>query len=244
MALSNVINGTAKPDVIDLGATLGLPIAVTNPFLAQLDLNTDGFITAAELATQQVTVNGLAGGDLIYGTDNTAFGDVLNGDGGADTIYGGAGADTVNGGAGDATLYGNAGNDVINGGAGDDIATGGAGNDRFVFTGSGFEQVTDFNSVNDQLDLRSIAGLDAGDIGTVIGKSVIVIAYGLQGAGTPGPVSFIASAERTLLVDTDGTTSNGVDYDLVIEFTVSNLLGILTPTSISALNSTTADILV
>lgn len=279
MAVSNLIVGTDKADVIDLGACLGLPLAVVNPFLAQLDLNTDGFVTAAELFTQSVTVNGLGGHDLIYGTDSingdlinagagqdTVYGgfggDTVNGQGGADTIYGDEGNDRLNGQGGGDTIYGGSGNDRVEGGDGNDVMYGdtvdcgiglggplflttGVGKDKFVFTSadaSDTDHIMDFNSIQDQIDLTAIAGLDASDIGTTFGKSVVVIAYGFQGIG---PVtSFIASQERTLLVDTDGTAANGVDYDLVINFTLENVLGIFTPTTISAAPSPTADILI
>ncbi len=72
-----------------------------------------------------------------------------------------AGADTrpriIRGGFGVDRLSGGAGDDTISGGAGDDILTGGPGADRFVFGGVdlGRDQITDFDSANDILDVSA-----------------------------------------------------------------------------------------
>ena len=63
-------------------------------------------------------------------------------------IRGGFGTDILSGGAGD---------DILSGGAGDDVLTGGGGADRFVLGGVdlGRDQITDFDPVNDVLDISS-----------------------------------------------------------------------------------------
>ncbi|MBK1814275.1 hypothetical protein JIN84_01460 [Luteolibacter yonseiensis] len=63
----------------------------------------------------------------------------------------------MRGGFGKDKLSGGAGNDVLSGGAGDDLLTGGPGADRFVFGGVdlGRDQITDFDSANDILDLSA-----------------------------------------------------------------------------------------
>ena len=63
-------------------------------------------------------------------------------------IRGGFGIDRLTGGAGD---------DTLSGGAGDDFLTGGGGADRFVFGGVdlGRDQITDFDSVNDIIDVSA-----------------------------------------------------------------------------------------
>jgi len=55
---------------------------------------------------------------LLFGNDGN---DILNVDGGADTLLGGAGDDKLNGGAGDDLLIGGFGNDMLTGGQGRDI---------------------------------------------------------------------------------------------------------------------------
>jgi Ca2+-binding RTX toxin-like protein len=86
-------------------------------------------------------VNGLAGADSIAGTAN------------AEVLYGAAGADTLDGGAG---------NDTLIGGQGADVLTGGGGNDVFHIDGCGahdtlsastIDQVTDFTSGEDHLQI-------------------------------------------------------------------------------------------
>ena len=135
MAVSTTINGTAKPDVIDLGCDCGIP--VTNPYQAILDLNADGYVSCAEVATADVTVNGLAGNDVIHGN---AGRDRLNGDAGDDEIHGCAGNDTINGGNGNDCLHGDAGDDTVRGGIGDDKLFGGPGDDR-LFGDAGNDQL-------------------------------------------------------------------------------------------------------
>lgn len=77
-----------------------------------------------------------AGDDVIYGecgpetptvgmpSPPTAFGNILFGNAGADSIYGDAGKDTIDGGTDNDRLVGNFGDDSIKGGAGDDIIYG------------------------------------------------------------------------------------------------------------------------
>ena len=73
-------------------------------------------INGAEAANNSLTVNGLAGNDVINASRLTA----------------GQLSLTINGGSGDDTITGSAGNDVVIGGSGSDVAFLGAGNDVFV----------------------------------------------------------------------------------------------------------------
>lgn len=92
---------------------------------------------------------------------------MLFGDHGADTLDGGAGDDRLEGwrgndvlfgGAGDDTLLGGTEDDTLTGGAGDGLMSGGAGADVFVFaSGSGHDEISDFNTAVDQLDLSAIS---------------------------------------------------------------------------------------
>ncbi|MBU2983093.1 hypothetical protein KO498_14875 [Lentibacter algarum] len=102
-----------------------------------------------------------AGSDTLRGGSGN---DTLRGGEGNDTLRGGAGNDSLNGNAGDDLLIGgarkdklkgNAGDDTLVGGAGNDHLTGGAGEDVFVFaTGSGKDQINDFEDGYDLIDLR------------------------------------------------------------------------------------------
>ncbi len=123
----------------------------------------DGGLTS--IGTVNVTVgSGSSSPTYTYGTNNgdlidrSVFGNVqlVNGQGGDDTIIGGNGADTLNGAAG---------NDVIRGGPGADLLTGGTGADTFVFgpgdiaPGPTYDTITDFSHA--QLDLIDLHLIDA-----------------------------------------------------------------------------------
>jgi hypothetical protein len=86
------------------------------------------------------------------------------------------------------------------------------------------------------MDFTKITGIDQADIG--VGKKIWV-SYGAEGTG---PVSFAASAERSIVVDLDKDASNG--YDLVVSFTVEDAAGMLLPTSISTNPRSGADVIV
>jgi Ca2+-binding RTX toxin-like protein len=72
------------------------------------------------------TLFGLAGADVMFGGDG---GDILNGGRGDDTIYGGNDGDNIRGDAGDDELYGEVGGDTLLGGFGADFLNGGDGFD-------------------------------------------------------------------------------------------------------------------
>lgn len=97
-----------------------------------------------------VSAADFTGNLTIYGSDDTATGDVFTGGSGADSLFGGNGADSIVGGAGNDSLVGGDGNDTISGGDGNDrienvetgvsgsdidLLTGGLGNDTFVLRG-------------------------------------------------------------------------------------------------------------
>jgi predicted outer membrane repeat protein len=102
--------------------------------------------------------------DTLRGTSNP---DRILGKAGDDKAMGGSGTDHLIGGRDDDTLIGGndadllrgqAGNDVLIGGSGFDRLTGGKGADRFVFESitDGIDTITDFNSIDDVIDLRQI----------------------------------------------------------------------------------------
>jgi Ca2+-binding RTX toxin-like protein len=79
-------------------------------------------ITGVEPANDALTVNALAGDDVVdasgVAADSMAL--IVNGDGGNDVLIGGDGNDTLTGGDNDDVLFGGPGLDALNGGAGDD----------------------------------------------------------------------------------------------------------------------------
>jgi Ca2+-binding RTX toxin-like protein len=80
-------------------------------------------ITGAEAANDRLTVNALAGEDVVEASGLAAGAIQLTADGGAgnDVLVGGDGNDVLHGGPGDDVLVGGPGNDVLDGGDGDDI---------------------------------------------------------------------------------------------------------------------------
>ena len=80
-------------------------------------------ITGAEAANDRLTVNLLAGDDVLDASGLAAGAIQLTADGGDgnDVLIGGDGNDVLSGGAGDDVLIGGPGNDIIDGGDGDDI---------------------------------------------------------------------------------------------------------------------------
>jgi Ca2+-binding RTX toxin-like protein len=88
-------------------------------------------LTGAEAANDRLTINALAGDDVVEGSGLVAGAVGFTADGGAggDALIGGAGDDVLRGGAGDDVLIGGGGTDVLDGGGGDDVViqlTGGA----------------------------------------------------------------------------------------------------------------------
>ncbi len=110
-----IVNGTNGDDVVlisgDSSGTSVLGLA------AQVN------ITGAESATDRLTVNALAGDDVVDASGLGALGVALTQDGGADAdvLIGGEGDDVLFGGDGDDVLIGGSGTDILDGGPGDDI---------------------------------------------------------------------------------------------------------------------------
>jgi Ca2+-binding RTX toxin-like protein len=110
-----IVQGTSGDDVIlAVGDATGTSV---------LGLATQVNITGAESANDRLTINALAGDDVIEGSGLAvgAIGLIGNGGDGADVLIGGDGNDTLSGGAGDDVLLGGPGLDVLDGGTGDNI---------------------------------------------------------------------------------------------------------------------------
>ncbi|RVT98989.1 ExeM/NucH family extracellular endonuclease [Rhodovarius crocodyli] len=149
----------------------------------------DGWTAGANIEFIRLTagatsVTGGATGEEMVA--NAAFGSVLNGGGGDDTLWGQNGADTLLGGEGDDTLRGGAGNDTLEGGAGNDKLVGGAGADIFV-AGPGTDELFDFSRAEgDRIDARAL-GLTSADMLTAEvlqvggGGTLIHTAFGQMG---------------------------------------------------------------
>ena len=80
-------------------------------------------VSGAIAGNDRLTVNGLAGADVVDASGLAADSALLTLDGGDgdDVLVGGAGDDTLRGGAGDDVLLGGPGNDTLDGGPGDNV---------------------------------------------------------------------------------------------------------------------------
>ena len=80
-------------------------------------------VSGATAGTDRVTVNALAGDDVVDASGLAANSALLTADGGDgdDVLIGGDGDDTLLGGAGDDVLLGGPGTDIIDGGTGDNV---------------------------------------------------------------------------------------------------------------------------
>lgn len=138
----------------------------------------------------------------IFHADSGA--DRLFGYGGADRLFGQAGNDLLSGGNGTDRLYGGSGSDILDGGAGRDLLSGGKGADQFVFASaqaaglgrSGRDQIADFLSARDRIDLHRIDA-DSGHRGNQ--------SFDFIGShGFSGQAGELRYAGGLLAADTDG----------------------------------------
>jgi Ca2+-binding RTX toxin-like protein len=116
----------AQPDNVIANATNGddiVTVAGAGPNAQVTGLSARISVSAAIAGSDRVTVNALAGGDVVDATALAATAALLTLDGGDgdDVLLGGAGNDTLLGGAGDDVIIGGPGNDTIDGGAGDNV---------------------------------------------------------------------------------------------------------------------------
>jgi Ca2+-binding RTX toxin-like protein len=110
--IANATNGDDVVTVTGAGTNAqvsGLPALIT--------------VSGAIAGSDRVTVNALAGADVVDASGLAATSALLTLDGGDgdDVLLGGDGDDTLLGGAGDDVLIGGPGNDTINGAPGDDV---------------------------------------------------------------------------------------------------------------------------
>ncbi len=110
-----IVTGTSGDDaIVAIGDASGTSV---------VGLSAQVNITGAESANDTLTINALAGDDVVEGSGlaSTAIKLAADGGDGDDVLIGGAGNDTLTGGAGDDILIGGDGLDILDGGPGDNI---------------------------------------------------------------------------------------------------------------------------
>ena len=118
--------GDAQPDNVTVQGTNGDDVSLVfgdAAGVAALGLAAQVNITGAEAANDRLTINALAGDDVVEASGLAAGAIQLtaNGGDGADVLVGSDGNDVLIGGPGDDVLLGGLGTDIIDGGDGDDI---------------------------------------------------------------------------------------------------------------------------
>jgi Ca2+-binding RTX toxin-like protein len=135
--------GDAQPDNVIANATNGDDVVVLfgdASGVTALGLAAQVNITGAEAGNDRLTINALAGDDVIE----------------ASGISGGAIQLTLDGGAGNDVIIGGAGNDILIGGDGDDVLIGGGGVDTFIAgDGDDIEIQSFVGGSGDRLDVRA-----------------------------------------------------------------------------------------
>ncbi|CAN5556945.1 hypothetical protein BH10PSE7_BH10PSE7_41840 [soil metagenome] len=99
---------------------------------------------------------GAAAGDTFISIERfvgTAYGDIMNGSTRNETFDGADSRDILDGGAGNDSLTGGSGKDRLSGGEGRDTIVGGFGDDAIILIKSNFDEITGFQTTNDEIDL-------------------------------------------------------------------------------------------
>jgi Ca2+-binding RTX toxin-like protein len=124
--LATAGGGDAQADNVIVNGTNGDDVAIVfgdASGTSAIGLAAQVHITGAEAANDRLTLNMLAGDDVVdaSGLAATAIQLTVNGGDGSDVLIGGDGNDTLIGGAGDDVLIGGPGLDILDGADGDDI---------------------------------------------------------------------------------------------------------------------------
>ncbi|MGI9499583.1 MAG: spondin domain-containing protein, partial [Geminicoccaceae bacterium] len=142
-------NPDGQPVNILSGEAMTAAGTTIDPDVADFTLNPDQAFF--RITIDQLTAEG--GDDVLEGGKGN---DKIEGGGGNDRISGGRDDDMLLGGSGDDDIEGGAGKDSLDGGIGNDVLKGGEGADTFIFNkDAGLDQITDYKSGQDQIDLSA-----------------------------------------------------------------------------------------
>ena len=219
---SITVNGTQTNDNVFVTSEPGI-FAVTG-------LSVSVTVTNAESVSDSLTINGLAGLDVV---DASALATnviklTINGGLGVDTLTGSQGSDLFNGGDGNDQIFGGAGNDTFVWNPGDDNDTfeGQAGNDTLQFNGANIAENINLSAVGGRLHFtRNVATVttDCNDVENVRFEA-------------------LGGADNVTLNDLSTTDVTSVNINLAN--TVGGVIGDAQPDSIHVNGTSTNDVLI
>jgi hypothetical protein len=215
--------GDAQPDGIFVNGTNGddvIVVAGDAAGLSVMGLAAALDITGAEAGVDTLTVQALAGDDVVDASGVAAGAISLAIFGGADedVLIGGPGGDLMAGGPGADIAFLGAGNDTFewNPGDGSDVVLGEAGSDTLLFNGSGANENIAFSATGLSRDvgsvtlnfdgvetvrLRTLGGADAVTLHDLAGTAMTGVHVDLAGVGGGGD----AASDVVLVYGTAGT---------------------------------------
>ena len=169
-----IVQGTNGDDVVLAnGNTTGTSV---------VSLTADVNIIGADAANDRLTINALAGNDVVDGTGLAAGAIQFTADGGTgdDILLGGDGNDTLSGGDNDDVLLGGAGVDVLDGGIGENVVLPDAG-----AASTGIVTIFGDSTANNITLSRDVAGNLLSDgvpiAGATVGNTSLIRIFGLGG---------------------------------------------------------------
>lgn len=115
------------------------------------------------------TVSGGTGNDTIFGNSGA---DLIFGNKGKDIIKDGSSNDILSGATGNDIIFGDRGDDILAGGEGNDILFGGKNSNLFVFgLGDDNDQISDFQTAQDTIDLREFGFTDFSEVQSLMNQT-------------------------------------------------------------------------
>ena len=194
---SDTLRGGAGHDIVmfdendDISGGAGIDIGImTGNADITLDMSAVGL---------EVLYSGEGDDTIVVGDDKTslasAFGAIINGGGGDDTLSGGYGGDILSGGEGDDTLIGGKGDDMLIGGDGTDVLQGGLGNDTIIADstdtvdgGDGWDALilTDDEGISINAHTKNVEQIIAGDGDDTLTANTTSSSYNLHFSGGGG----------------------------------------------------------
>ncbi len=239
---SVIVNGTTGADrILVAGSASGITVSGLAALVQ---------VSGADPASDQLTVNGLAGDDFIDASTLQAnlINLTENGGAGADFMFGSQGNDVVSGGSGNDSAFLEAGNDtfVWNPGDGSDSVEGQSGSDTMVFNGSNVaEQIAisangqrvrltrdvgnvtmDFHGV-EGLNVNALGGADTITVNDL--RSTNLTQLNIDLASPPGSGTGDAQADTVIVNGTNGDDAVTVGGDA----TGVSVIGLFTQVNIS-----------